>query len=329
MLYFDNTRVSAYRRCPRYFHLRHMRHYTFDGSRVDLVFGSAWHEGMNALWQLTIDKKPMHEVIRGAMQSFVDKWVEEGFPKPTPENYQQQTQVSEIKNPWIAHEMFNEYYKLRRSFIEDCTQLEVERPFAVPLMVVEGKQVYYIGRLDKVVKHRQHGRLVIEHKTTGWYAKETGFRRDYLESFSPNSQVDGYAFAGNSLYDDGIKGVWVDAALTHKTVHDKFTFIPIDRQFAALDAWLTDTRNWIGRILGEIEANEREVEEGINLSKPMAVFPKNTDSCHQFNGCTFRDVCKYVPNPRAITAPPPGYKLEKWEPFDVLHMDRILNKEGE
>jgi hypothetical protein len=189
---------------------------------------------------------------------------------------------------------------------------------------VDGKteEVMYIGRLDKVVNHREQGRLIVEHKTTGWYAKESGFRSDYLESFSPNSQVDGYLFAGNSLYNPGPREIWVDAALTHKTVHDKFKFIPINRQFAQLDNWLTETRVWVRRIIADTLLLEHD-----DGTKPMEAFPKNTGSCHTFSGCTYRDVCKYMPDPRRVGTPS-GFRVEKWEPFDLLKIGEIMQRKG-
>jgi len=326
MHYFDNTRISAYRECPRKFFLRHVKDFVGEGLSVDLAFGLAWHEAMNKLWPLTAEAKPKDQVIKDSYYAFLQSWVESKFPAPVPENYQTITDKYPVKNPYIVLEMLDNYYNQRRDFIQACTEVESERPFAVPLFEVDGKPIYLIGRLDKVVRHREQGRLVIEHKTTGWYAKDTGFRTDYLESFSPNSQVDGYLFAGNSLYDGGVKAVWVDAALTHKTVHDKFRFIPIDRQFAALDAWLVDVKTWVTRMIGELDANGQYTP---SVEVPMPVFPKNTSSCHLYNGCTYRSVCRFVPNPATLKGPPPGFRIEKWEPFDVLKLNKIMEKESE
>jgi len=335
LLYYDNTRISTYRECNRKFYLRHMLDLTREGEKIDLVFGSAWHEAMNTLWPDTAAGKPKQEVMKNAFIAFTKKWMEAGFPEPTSANYQTITDKYMPKNPYTALEMLQNYYDQRLPFIRDCTEVEVERPFAVPLGMtipitnketgeVTSEEVFYIGRLDKIVKHRQHGRLIIEHKTTGWYAKEGGFRSDYLESFSPNSQVDGYLFAGSSLYTEGVKGIWVDAALTHKTVHDKFKFIPLDRQFSALDAWLTETRIWVTRIAGEVS----DVEQGAEYAGSFRNFPKNTGSCHAFSGCTYRDLCKYLPDPRTVGIPS-GFKVEAWEPFDLLKIGQIMQRKGD
>lgn len=310
MIYYDNTRISSYRGCPRQFFFRHHRDWLPEGAeKLDLTFGQAWHSAMNVVWN--------KGSFQDAMLAFTNTWIEEGLLPPTADNYQIITQASDKKNPWVAMEMLQNYIKQRQEFINDCTEIEIERPFAVPLNLEQ--TIFYIGRLDKIVKHRIQGRLVIEHKTTGWYAKEGGFRSDYIESFSPNSQVDGYIFAGNSLYGDGIKGVWVDAALCHKTVHDKFKFIPCDRQFAMMDDWLNDTIEWVNRIQTDLQRHS----DGVHS------FPKNTSSCNIFSGCSYRNICKFVANPTASIQPPSGYRIEKWEPFDVLKIGQILERKGD
>lgn len=302
-LFFDNTMISSYRECPRKFFFRHRQDWIPDGRvPVELVFGLSWHEALNAFWA--------GKSVADSTAAFIKTWIENGYPEPTPANYEKITQIDERRSPWIAMEMLDNYAKQRSAFIRDCTEVVIERPFAISLGIEwRGRPIYYIGRLDKIVKHRIQGRLILEHKTTAWYAKEGGFRSDYLESWSPNSQVDGYIFAGNSLYQDGVKGVWVDAALAHKSVHDKFRFIPCDRQFAMLDDWLGDTRLWVQRILDDAAAHEEKAH----------AFPKNTSNCTMYmRPCSFKDICKFVANPLAVLTPPAHYKIEKWEPFEIL-----------
>jgi len=319
-IYLDNTMIQSYRECNRKYYIRHQLDLTVDSLKIDLIFGLAWHEALATLWPELQKKTERGIAVKKAFLSFSNCWIREGLPSPMPpENYQPITDRWPIKNPFVALEMLGNYAEQRGVFIVQCTDLEVEKPFAVPLgLEVAGEEVFYIGRLDKIVKHPQHGRLVVEHKTTGWYAKDKGFREDYINSFSPNSQVDGYAFAAHSLYAD-TNGVWIDAALCHKTVHDKFKFIPIDRSFGLLDAWLQETRAIATRLLTGVNDVNHADDASIYWN-----FPKNTTSCHMYSGCSFRDLCRYIPSPANIKRTPAGYKVEKWEPFDLLHIKDVL-----
>ena len=163
-----------------------------------------------------------------------------------------------------------------------------------------------------------------EHKTTTAYKKNGPFRNEYMDSWSPNSQVDGYLYAGHMLYGQNVKELWVDAALVHKQVHDGFKFIPVNRSISMLDGWLYETRFWIEMIQQETEKLKklRDSGDSNNLSF-LPAFPKNTGACFHYAGCPYRDICKMVNNPEHYDEPPMGYKEEHWSPFDVLELEKI------
>ncbi len=134
----------------------------------------------------------------------------------------------------------------------------------------------------------------------------------------PEGLWTGCPSCGHMLYKK-ISGIWIDAALVHKTVHNKFRFIPIDRQFEQLDVWLHETRDWSKRI--EDEADRQ-------AGSPYGGYPKNTGNCSMYAGCTYRDICKFVPKPSDREGGFDGYSVKKWEPFDVLKLEQLgLEKE--
>jgi hypothetical protein len=275
---------------------------------------------MDVVWGMAQDKSlGIEEIHKASVQKFVETWTEWEQPFPIP---LERADRFGFRTPMIAAEMLINYIDERIDFIRQCEVLAIEQPFAVDIFG-DRDDVKYIGRFDKVVKHPQYGILLIEHKTTSAYAKASGFRTDYIASWSPNSQIDGYLHAAHMLYGKNVHGIWVDAALVHKTVHNKFRFIPIDRQFAQLDAWLFETRSWIERIEDE-ESGTRTGED-----KPIyARYPKNTGSCNQYAGCAYRDLCKFSANPNDYRERHDGFKINHWEPFDVLQIERLgLNKE--
>lgn len=308
MKYYDNTQISAFKTCPRLYYLRHIRDLAPDGTALALCFGLAWHEAMDVVWAMLAAGKTPDEVLKPAMERWKASWEESGLTfdldLAKQEKYAPRT-------PGIAAEMLINYMNERREFIQSIELIAIEPPFAVDLYETE-EDVKYIGRLDKVIKHREYGTIIIEHKTTSAYAKASGFRTDYITSWSPNSQIDGYLHAGNMLYGK-ISGIWIDAALVHKTVHNKFRFIPIDRQFEQLDVWLHETRDWIERI---------EDEKSRQDSSSYGAFPKNTGNCSMYAGCAYRDICKFVPKP-SDREDFDGYSVKKWEPFDILKIEKL------
>lgn len=264
------------------------------------------------------------ELVKKAMSAWLSYWERES-DGADPYQSQDDNGRTELRNANTAMEMLFNYIEEKRAIFQsrDFRLLSVEQPFAVPLDP-ERPDLLYIGRLDKVFEYQ--GRIYIgEHKTTSSYKKDGPFRADFVDSFSPNSQVDGYLYAAHLLYGAKVKACWIDAALVHASVHDGFRFLPVERQLQQLTGWLWETRYWIE----QIEANRRALDSNtpINEMEYMPAFPKNTTSCTNYGGCPYLDLCKMWSNPESQDNPP-GYSVHKWEPFDVLELEKNTPKVG-
>jgi len=319
--FYDNTRCSAMKGCPRKFYFRHRLHWTPDISGPALVFGSAWHNAMDVVWTLLAADpgRKTAEIAQAGFAAFLNKWEEEGM---TPYGEMGPDEIAKLgaRHPGTAAEMLYSYIDTRRAMFQSKSfeLISVEQPFAVPLDP-NLPNLFYVGRIDKVFKY-QGDILVGEHKTTAMYSKAAGFRSSWIDSFSPNSQIDGYMYAARMTYGDKVRAIWVDGALVHKTEHDVFKFIPIERKWEQLDAWLWETRYWID----QIEANDAILEHlNPDSSTPyLPAFPKNTGECATYSGCTYMDLCKAWANP--IGKPlPGGFRKEKWSPFEVLELNKL------
>ncbi len=328
---YDNTRLSAAKTCLRLFYFRHRRHWRPDGTGIKLVFGSSWHAGQDQIWPHLNRGASEEETLKLAILAFDEKWTEGGFPGISEWSLADSERYSP-HTPGVAAEMLLNYIKHRGAFIRDIELLAVEMPFAVPLTLDQGPSApLAIGRTDKVIRLTRPtlglraGVWGIEHKTTAWYKKDGGFRSEWMESFSPNSQIDGYVHQLNMNYENA-RGILVDGALVHKTVHDKFKFIPCDRLLEQLDAWLNETLYYIKQIEEQDNALSLQRMKGISEKVPfLQAFPKNTESCagKYMQVCAYRDLCRFNPNPEKLVEPPMGYIEEEWSPFDVLKLEKI------
>ena len=306
---YDNTRVSAFKRCPRYFMFRHEFHWRPKASSTPLIFGGAWHAAQEVIWP-NFGKMPKRELAKKALGAFLEHWCGEGMPAPADMDYEMEQALSP-RTPGRAFEMIVAYIDKRLPHADDFELLAVEKPFIVPLDPNDDS-LFYIGRIDKVVRRR--GKILgIEHKTTTEYKKGGPFRSAFFDGFSPNSQVDGYLYALHMMFHGQVGGVWVDAALVHK-MEEGFTFIPIDKKMEHLDSWLSDTRWWIGLLEQE---HKRLADEG-SQSRYLRAFPKRTESCRDFaTVCPYLDICRALPNP--VGKPlPPGFMKERWDPLDHI-----------
>lgn len=314
--YYDNTRLAAFKECPRKYFLRHVLHWTYDGERLSapLVFGGAWHAGMDALW--SAQGYEVSIKVQLARLAFKNKWMEDGYPAPEEMSMEQLDALSP-RTPGIANEMFHEYATQRAKMLEECEIVAIEQPIAIPFPGLS--DTWYIGKLDKVF--RWNGLHIGEHKTTSMYATTGNFRSDWVESWQAAPQVKGYQVAGSMFYPD-LQDVWVDGALVHKKIHNAFKFIPISHNLEILKGWLEDTTEWIGIIE---EHTARFLDNG-DLSHGK--FPRNEDSCFgKYGQCSFLPICGTCNDPSQLDGPPEGYKVDKWEPFEELGIEKLLLKD--
>ena len=269
---------------------------------MPLVFGLSWHAGQDIVWQYARKLGSQDALARAAMAKFLETWEAEGIPA---ELDMEQIERYAPRTPSVAHEMYSNYIEQRWNMLVEAKVLAVEQPFAVPMPGHE--DTWYVGRLDKVVDFKSQV-LVLEHKTTTAYKKDGGFQYSYVDSWSVDSQVKGYQFGGG-LYFEGLSQVWVDAALVHKKEHHHFRFIPIAHQFNIIEEWIKDTSHWIDRV---------------EASWKRGYFEKNENSCMgKYGACTFIDICRTTPSNMIPKEPPPGYMVERWEPFDLLELERL------
>lgn len=313
--FYDNTKVTAFKECPRYFYLRHVLGWTLSGKvAAPLVFGTSWHAAMDALWTSYHKLRSDAERIDYAMEGFYEGWASEG--------YSLDLSLDDIialkpRTPATAESMVSRYIDERRHLLENAELIQAEQPFAVPLF--EGSEpAWYAGKLDKVIK-MQGDLIVLEHKTTTSFKKDGGFRYDFLDQFVNNSQVDGYLYGGTMLY-GGIKYVYVDAALVHEKERH-FKILPNARSTSGLSVWLDETRYWVATI----EHARQEVANGRPLA---ATFPRATNNCvGKYSTCPYLHVCSTL-NTREdfekLGGPEAGFIVNHWEPFNELHLDKIF-----
>ena len=314
--YYDNTMLSNFRTCPRSFFFRHYRHFVRKGIALPLVVGLGWHDSMDVVWSRAKDKISNSELADLGYNAFIERWCSEGLPHPDDLTLDQQDALSP-RHPGNIREMLHAYVTIRRPFLKKIELIAVEEPFLVRLFEEDEKPLY-CGKRDKIFFFNNVF-YVAEHKTTTLYSKTQGFQNRFTDSFSPNTQVDGYIYStALELADSGYKfgGVWVDAALVHKTVR-RFMFIPIDKALSRVEDWLVETREWVNLV----EKSCERFGTAKSRLEMLGCFPKNTESCYKYSGkCPYSDLCSFSKDPILLEEPPEGFKHEIWNPIEHLNI---------
>lgn len=294
--FYDNSTLDSFRVCPRRFYYRHIRHWETDSIRPALIFGTCWHTAMDYVWT--------HPGCSAsdAFQSFMQEWSKSDLVD---------SESFDLfpRSPQRANEMLAEYIKRYQSWLENNIELiDVEKAFIVPLSD-ENQNLFYVGKWDKVYKE---GRFfyICDHKTS------SSFASTWLNSWSPNGQVDGYLYGGHMTYGDDFRSVMIDGALVQKTKLD-FLRVPVERQAGMLDQWKWEVLDLIEQIwFYEDLLNQYRRE---SRHEPfLRSYPKCTTSCTSYYGaCPYINLCKFVPNPEDIETEPDGFIITNWKPFNI------------
>lgn len=293
--FYDNSTLDSFRVCPRRFYYRHIRKWETDGIRPALIFGTCWHAAMDFIWT--------HPGCRAeeAYEVFMKEWNKSDLRDSESFDLHPRT-------PAKAASMIMLYLDRYRSWLEQIEVVAVEKAFVVPLSDVD-QNLFYIGKWDKLYKE---GRFysICDHKTS------SSFASTWLNSWSPNGQIDGYLYAGHMEYGDDFKNVLIDGALVQKTKED-FIRVPVERQIYMLDQWKFEVIDLIDQIF----FNETALLDIRSSSKQsfLATYPKCTTSCTSYYGsCPYIDLCKFVPNPEVIEDCPDGFVISDWKPFNIV-----------
>ncbi len=286
MKILDNTMVSAYKECPRKYHLAHEKYWIPDSPNIHFIFGEGWHSAMDAVytyWDLLKDgnAEDTEMVYRMALRAFMKVYRRE-IAEEADMDYHP-------KNPTRVLDALPAYIQRMKEWpmLYEGKLLALEEPFIVSVGI---QDVMYTGKVDKIISSPQ-GTWVIDHKTTSYTPGV------FSRSLRPNSQFDGYLFAAG-MTQENVKGLIVDTFSCRKPTYE-FAREFLDKAWSDLDAWQEDLMFWCK---GIISTEDR---------------PRNTSSCHLYGGCKYRDICTAFPKMKDLPDDPTtGFKVQEWSPLD-------------
>lgn len=136
---------------------------------------------------------------------------------------------------------------------------------------------------------------VVTHNTTGHTITQR-----FFDQFNPDTQMTGYTFAGQIIYNLPVKGVIIDGAqiaVGFTRFERGYTFRTQDQ----LEEWHQDAVHNIARARSMTQEN---------------YFPMNTTACGNYGGCPFRDVCSRPKAVRENFLKQKFVKSRNWDPLE-------------
>ena len=300
----DSSKIQTYMRCPRRFLFQYILGWQPEAPSVDLVFGSAWHEGMEAL----IAGNYTPDAVIKATNAFTEYYQSHFGPE-----WEDVNRPKNLSNGLRGLILYADHYRRED---QDLELLYSE----VAGSVLFGEDPLYF-KMDSVVKCPKRGIIAFERKTAG--RLDSRWANQWRLKF----QVSLYTYALYCLYgDEHLYGLILDGFSPHDPPRLKkdgtpyansrdceFLRIPARRSPETLDAWVIQC----SLLLSEIHQDLDLLSTASPDDQHLYCFEQRTESCGDFRGCPFLDFCSTGKNPLRWAEPPSGMIINHWDPRDI------------
>jgi hypothetical protein len=297
----DSTKIQSYMRCPRKFFYEYVLGWRSEVPSIHLVFGSSWHLAMEVLHDEGYTAEACAKGYLAAeteyRKSFPPEWDEGNKPKT-------------MANLLRALPQYCERYAE-----DDFEVLHIE--IAGSVAVAEGKLLHF--KTDTICRNQQGQVFSLEHKSGG------RFSTMWLNQWRQKMQIGVYSHVLYCMFDpQEVYGVIINGAffanepkrklngeLYTNARDNEFHRVPSRRSLQAMEGWLVEVLALYNRILADYDKLAEEDDQ----QNIMTSFQRNTESCTDYGGCPYLDVCSSWNNPLLhIEDPPVGMHVDFWDP---------------
>lgn len=298
---FDSSKIQTFMDCPRKYFYQYILGWNMDIPNHDLIFGAAFHEGMEVLTLNPGD-------VDGAHDAFLD-YYRQYFSPETDDIYRPKTPDAAL----MAFAHYISRYQGQDRFTPLYTELGGR--------VFTGKH-HIVYKIDAVCKDENDHIFALEHKTT-----KNGIRQVWLDEFLLSLQIGTYSYALRCIYPNIAPIVIVNGVSFSKTKVDMIRQ-PVKKTRHQLNIWSLTINFWIDQMKEEIDIFLNQSPE----DEYLKAFPLNTRACtNYFRLCPFHDFCMAWANPakQACDGPPEGFTTRYWNPLEELTIKTEINLEAQ
>ncbi|MCK6478603.1 MAG: PD-(D/E)XK nuclease family protein [Planctomycetaceae bacterium] len=305
------SRLRAYRECPRLHHLKYIERWRAVRESEALRFGTLVHRGLEAWWRAWRRGEPA--LALGDALAAVAGRAGDAY---------EQAKVEEVLRGYDT------------AWAVDAVQYEVlgvEVPFEAPLLNPEtwrsSATWRLAGKVDLLLRRRLDGRvLVCEHKTTSEAMDDPAAA--YWARLQMDAQISAYVIGAESLghevtdtlYDvalrPGLRPLFATPPENRKYRKDGGLYAGQREADETPDEYRTRVRSSIEesparyfqrRLIPRTESQIRDFlsdawqqAAAMRLSERMGHAPRNPDACHRFGQCAYWEACSTGSSPAAL-----------------------------
>lgn len=287
----DSSKLTSFMKCPRSFFYEYLLGWRNDTSNVHLVFGSAWHAGMEVFEANGLSEESVRHAIGDALEyyhRFFDSAEDE---------------LSNGNKNGAALSMGLEEYAEKYRGIEDGELIGHPEIVGTVPVFPDGTVLHF--KID-VIREDVKGKYVRDHKT----GSRAGAQRD--KKWYLSVQMGTYHHAVAAMWPGEVWGIEVNDAIFYKG-RRAFNRVQIRKNIGSQQVWLSTVQYFLAELKKNLEV-ALETDEGAPI---MDAFPQRSVAC-EFLSCAYFDFCVHWPNPlQKCDHPPAGMVEEWWDPSAV------------
>lgn len=296
---YDSTKIQEYLDCPRMFFYKRILGWTRDMDIAnDLQFGKAFHKAMEIIYN-----------EGNFSDDTITKAYREGFIPCYREIFGPETDdLFDPKSPDFVYPALTAYamYPANHRDFDLFDIIKTEIAGLVPI----DEEINIVYKIDLLARRKDNGKyFAMEHKTKG----KTSFNRTWLDQWEQSIQVANYYHALCMMLGiENVESVMVSGTSFLKTKFD-FVRVEINKSSDMMLEHLWNVRDIVDRMKLDLDLLLSNCKEEDRF---MACYGKNPTACTKYWGCEMSAFCSSWPNPlQRCYEPPPGYKVEHWNPL--------------
>ena len=271
----DTSMMNDFRKCPRYFELRHVEHLSLktNPAKAKPEFGSALHDALES-WYTHHDPSKMD-------RAFGRRW--------GPFEGDDETGIRTIMKGLAITKKYRDYF-VNEPF--DIIDLEIGGAVDMGTFV-------FLFRCDGLIQYKDRGDMMIfEHKTSA--------HKGFLIP-KPNHQIDGYIYGVKELTGQNVTGAILNQIYFRKgrkteNIEDTISFNREEttRNDGEIERWRKEAL-WLAEQVQECCRRE--------------FFPRTTSACTQYGRCPYIELCQAGEGEIQDSIKNSMFQVEVWEPF--------------
>jgi hypothetical protein len=286
---WDATSLDLAQTCLRKYYYANILGIKPKHKSVHLLFGGIYASALEEFYKLRAKGSSIDEALAEVvLLALRDSWDHERGCALVFDDANK-TRVALIRTiVWYVDQFADESEHGIRTYHLQNGEPAVELSFQVDFAT----DIIYCGHLDRVVEYGDD-LYVMDQKTT-----KTTVGTYYFRQFDINNQMSGYSFAGQIVLHSPVRGVIIDAAqILASSV--RFERGITTRSKDQLDEWLHSTIEFLEMVQN---LSEREF------------FPMNPNSCFNYGGCPYKQLCSVSPKLRKNYIKS-DFESHRWDPL--------------